>query len=248
MIEADFLIESMGNSSYAVERSLNKLVEDIERDKEVELVGKDVGEVKKEEGSYTGIVELELQFSDMKSFVRGVIKYPPSAILLNSPAEITMSREEFQQLLAFTGGVIRDLYSHYHAGFVFEDIEEEFTPVDEEEIDSLLDHGAVRVGVLIENEDEDLSTIISRVIEAISGDVEYIKAEEMKLEAGRVVALDLLIEPPSSVFDLVLKYVPMVIKIVEPEEITLSMLDMQDISTSIAEVINEVMIQNAVFK
>ncbi len=246
MIEADFLIESMGNSSYAVERSLNKLVKDIEIDEEVELVEKDVGEVKKEEGSYTGIVELELKFSDMKSFIRGVIKYPPSAILLNSPAEITMSRDEFQQLLAFTGSIIKDLYSHYHVGFVFEDIEEEFTPIDEEEIDSILDHGAVRVGVLIENEDEDFNTLISRVIESINGDVEYIKAEEMELEAGRVVALDLLIEPPSSVFDMVLRHVPMVIKIMEPENITLSMLDIQDISTNVAEVINDVMIQNAV--
>lgn len=246
MIEADFLIESMGNSSYAVERSLNKLVKDIEIDEEVELVEKDVGEVKKEEGSYTGIVELELQFSDMKSFIRGVIKYPPSAILLNSPAEITMSRDEFQQLLAFTGSIIKDLYSHYHVGFVFEDIEEEFTPIDEEEIDSILDHGAVRVGVLIENEDEDFNTLISRVIESINGDVEYIKAKEMELEAGRVVAIDLLIEPPSSVFDMVLRHVPMVIKIVEPENITLSMLDIQDISTNVAEVINDVMIQNAV--
>ncbi len=246
MIEADFLIESMGNSSYAVERSLNKLVKDIEIDEEVELVEKDVGEVKKEEGSYTGIVELELKFGDMKSFIRGVIKYPPSAILLNSPAEITMSRDEFQQLLAFTGSIIKDLYSHYHVGFVFEDIEEEFTPIDEEEIDSILDHGAVRVGVLIENEDEDFNTLISRVIESINGDVEYIKAEEMELEAGRVVALDLLIEPPSSVFDMVLRHVPMVIKIMEPENITLSMLDIQDISTNVAEVINDVMIQNAV--
>ncbi|HEQ78369.1 MAG TPA: hypothetical protein ENI78_01955 [Euryarchaeota archaeon] len=129
---------------------------------------------------------------------------------------------------------------------MFEDIEEEFTPIDEEEIDSILDHGAVRVGVLIENEDEDFNTLISRVIESINGDVEYIKAEEMELEAGRVVALDLLIEPPSSVFDMVLRHVPMVIKIMEPENITLSMLDIQDISTNVAEVINDVMIQNAV--
>ncbi len=248
MIEANFLIESIGNNRFSVERSLKELVENIKKDRDIEVLKTEIGEVQEDEGSYSCIAELDLKFKDLKSFITGVIKYPPSALMLNSPEEVTLSNVEFQELLAIAGNIINNFYTSYNAGFVFKNVKEKLEPVDEDDIYEHIEQGAIRVGVLLKRNGEDINDILGRVIDTLEGDIDYIKAEEMSLEVGDVAALDLLIYPPSSIFELVIKHLPMVIKVVEPEEITLSMLDLQEIGITLAEVINDVMIQKAVLK
>lgn len=246
MIEADFLVESSGSSSSAVEDSLKRLVELIGEEENIEVVSSEVGEVESRESGYSCIAEMYLKFRDVDSYLRGIIKYPPSALMLHSPERVKLRGEDFQELVAKAGRVLRDFYTYHKAGFVFEDAVEKVEGVDEDEVPEHIEEGAIRVGVMLQSNGKSRDTILSRVTGTLSGNVDYIKAEEMSLEVGEVVAMDLLIYPPSSVFELVAKHMPMLIKVVEPEEINLSMLDLQEIGLTLAEVINEVVIQRAV--
>ncbi len=245
MIEAEFLIESLGTSAFAVEESLKDLVDKIEEEDGIELLSHKIEEAKKEGRVYSAVLEMELKFDSIDSYILGVIKYPPSALMLSHPEEIKVKKEEFQEYVALAGRIIAKLYSKYRAGFIFAPPEEELIPMEEDEIEEMLDEGAIRVGILLKKGNEELDEIVNRIISTTEGDVGYIKAEEMELDIGSSVAVDLLIFPPSALFELVAKHLPVVIKIVEPDEITLTMLDLQDIGITLAGIVNEIMLQKA---
>lgn len=244
MIEAEFLVESIGTSAFAVEESLKDLVGKIKEEEGIELVSHRIEEARKEGKMYSAVLEMQLKFDSIDSYLLGVIKYPPSALMLSSPEEIKIKKEEFQEYVALTGRIIAKLYSKYRAGFIFAPQKEELVPMDEDEIEEMLNQGALRVGMLLAKRGE-LEEMVNRIVNSIEGDVGYIKAEEMELEIGSSVAIDLLIFPPSALFELVAKHLPFVIKIVEPDEITLTMLDLQDIGITLAGIVNEIMLQKA---
>jgi len=245
MIKAEFLVESVGRKSQAVESSLESYLERIRGEEGIEVESYEIGEVEEEEDVYSGVLEMELSFKDLESYIQGVLKYPPSALILHNPESVTLGREDFQELITWVGGILRKFYSAQDARFIFQEAEGEPEAVDEEEIENYLQEGAIRVGVMVEKGKQSLEIILSRVLSSLEGDVDYIKAEEMELEVGEVAALDLLIHPPSAIVEMMVKHLPVVVKIVEPREIKLSMLDLQEVGITIAEMVNSVIIQKA---
>lgn len=244
MIEGIFYIEAQGNHEKFVKDSLKAMVERLKKEGKVRVGGESFGEVTKEGEIFSAVVEVELEFEDFKTYVTSVIKYAPSAIEIFKPEELTLSAEEFVAALAEIIKIAKTFYAKYGVWFKFPKGGRAEVGLSEDDIDALRDQGAIRAKIIVESKGKSEKRVINDFVNAVSGDVFANKAKAAKLEKDKgfsgLVGIDAFMYEPRTLIDLSLRHTPVLVEIVEPDEITLSTLDLQDIGVDLSAVFFEV--------
>ncbi|MFH1774039.1 MAG: hypothetical protein ABH874_03670 [Methanobacteriota archaeon] len=244
MIKGIFYIEAQGNHEEFVKNSLRAMVERLKREEKVEVREEFFDEVIKEGENFSSMVEVELQFEDFQTYVLTVIKYAPSAIEIREPEELALSAEEFVRALAEIIKIAKTFYAKYSVGFKFpEKCKKIEAGLSEDEIDALRDQGALRAKIIVESKGKSEKKVANDFVNIVSDDVFVNKFKAVKVDKGKgfsgLVGIDAFMYEPKTLIDLSVRHTPVLVEIVEPNEIVLSMLDIQDIGVDLAGIFFE---------
>ncbi len=238
MIEARFLIEAQGNHRDVVENSLKKLCGRLKEEDGITVKKEFQGEVTEEDGTFSSILEADLEFDGFLSFVRASVFYTPSAVEMMEPPELLLTREEFLKGIAEIISTAGTVFSKLNVRFKIQGEEKREVGLKPEEIEALLDEGAIWAKIVLEKTGKNRRGVMSEVQRTI-GDQVYIttiKSKKVKSEKPfeGVIGIDALVADPVAFVDLAVKHTPVLVEIREPDEIVLTMLDLQDICLNLA--------------
>jgi hypothetical protein len=244
MIEALFFIESQGNHKEVVENSLKKLLERLKKEEGVTVKSESLGEIVEEEGTFSTVLDADLEFDNFSSFLKASIFYTPSAVEMMEPAELTISKEEFLEGVAETIKIAKDVFSGLDMRFKIEGEKRKEVGLEKEEIEEMMDEGAIRAKIVFERAAKTRSGATSELLRTL-GDAVYVNTvKTKKVESEKpfkgVIGIDAVILDPVAFMDIAVMHTPVLIEIKEPDDIMLTMLDFQDISLNLASTFFEI--------
>jgi hypothetical protein len=234
MIEGVFYIESQGNDEGVVKKALKDMLDKMKTEKGVSVRKTSYGDVVKENGNYSFTVEVDVSFDGFKDYLMTAMKYGPSAITLEAPEKLKMGSQEFLTTLAEITAFTKRVLEKYGIYFTFPEPKNEVKiGLDEDEIDALLDQGALRVKIVVERE-EDEEEAQMKFLGAMGKEVFVHKVKTSKLEDRTLVAVHAFMYEPRTLINLSIKHSPILIELLGPEELALPMFDIQDIGVELA--------------
>jgi hypothetical protein len=240
MIRAEFMIEAQSNSRETAIAALRELEEKLRSEQGVEVHRVEYGDVEEQEGLYSCIAELELEFADLRSYLTAAIVYGPSAIYVLSPEKLVLSTKEFLLTLGEIIRIARKFYRSYRVGFNFEPEEAE-VGIEDYEMEELLREGALHVKLVAEvsanSEEEAVRLLVGDISD--EAPVNKVKSTFNRESGAYLVAVEAFPLDARALFGIAVRHVPVLIEVLEPEQVTLSMLDLQDIALDLAGVFFE---------
>jgi len=232
MIRVIFYIEAQGNNKEIVRKSLETLVDKLREEEGVTIEREAFDKVIENEGLFSSVVELTLNFNAFSTYLKTTIKYGPSAIEILEPDKIEMSAKDFLLSIGEIIAISRKFFSKYQITFTYPRKQEEVSiGLDEDEIDDLIEQGAIRAKIVAESRGlskEDFLSILS----------DYALINKVKTKDG-LIGVDAIIEEPNSFLEIAVRFTPVLIEILEPEEIKLTTLDLQDMGVDLAGIFFE---------
>jgi len=213
-------------------------LEKLKREDRITVKKESFGEVIEEDKMFSSVLEADLEFSGFLSFVRASIFYAPSAVEMMEPTELSLTKDEFLGGIAEIISTAGTIFSKLNVKFDIKAGKKREVGLKQEEIEDLLDEGAIWAKIVVEKTGKTRRGTISKVLRTV-GDGVYInaiKSKKVKSEKpfDGVIGIDALISDPVEFVDLAIKHTPVLIEINEPEEIKLTMLDLQDICLNLA--------------
>ncbi len=247
MIEGTFFIEAQGNNKELVENSLRDLIENLKNEPTVVVKREFFDRVIKDGENFSAMVEVDLEMDDLGTYIDTAIKYGPSAIQISGPNELTVSSQEFLNIIGRIIEITKTLYERTGACFKFTKSKDRpHIGLDEEDIEVLLEDGAIRVKIVVEVNTTSRKKAVSDFLNAVHENIYINKVKTRRLkevENGKgftgIIGLDALIPDIRTLVDIAIKHTPVLIEIIEPENIKMTMLDLQDIGLDIAGVFFE---------
>lgn len=244
MIKGLFYIEAHGATEAAVRDSLRELVKQLKGEEKVRVEREKYEEVLIEDGNYSSLVEVELAFEDFLSYLLAAIKYGPSAILILKPEKLLLDKREFLEALGEVIRITRDFFEEHRIGYEFSPgVVKEEVGLSQEEIEELLEEGAIRAKIVVEARGRSRKKVVKDFLDAIGEDVFVSKVKTRALRKGGgfegLIGVEVFMYEPKILFDLAVKHRPVLVELIEPGEIELDMLEIQDIGVDLAGVFFE---------
>ncbi len=233
MIKSIFYIEAQGNNREIVKKSLENLVEKLKEENKVTVEKEFFDRIIENEGMFSSVVELTLRFEDLVTYLKTAIKYGPSAIEILEPKKIELSAKDFLLSIGEIIAIARKFFSKYEITFTYPRKQEEVSiGLGEDAIEELLDEGGIRAKIVAELRGltkEDFLNVFS----------EYAMINKVKIK-DELIGIDAVIEEPRDLLELAVRFTPVLIEIVDPEEIELTTLDLQDMGVDLAGIFFEI--------
>jgi hypothetical protein len=247
MIEATFFIEVHSNLREVTRSSLERMIEKLESEEAgVEVLDVEFDEILEEEGTFSQTVEVDLRFGSLQDYLMTAIRYGPSAIEVTHPEEVVLSAEEFARLLGEIVKFAKTFYLRFHLGYQLASGRGkgiEAVGLSEEEIEGLISQGAIHAKIVVEREASSRRKAIDDFVYAIQDEV-FVEKVKTKKTGGKkgfqgLVGLKVYLYEPKTLVGLSARHTPVLIEILEPSEIRLGMLDLQDIGVDLAGIFFE---------
>ncbi|NOZ58459.1 MAG: hypothetical protein GXO66_02615 [Euryarchaeota archaeon] len=241
MIRAEFMIESQSNSREAAVAALRELEEKLRAEQGVNVLRVEHGDALEQEGLYSCITQLELEFADLRSYLKAAIAYGPSAIYVLSPEKLVLSTKEFLLTLGEVIRVLREFYSRYRVGFELEPEERVRIGIDEYDAEELMKGGALHVKLVAEVSASSEEEAVRLFVGDIGDEAPVMKAKStFNRESGAyLVAVEAFPLDARALFSIAVRHVPVLVEVLEPEQVTLSIVDLQDMGLDLAGVFFE---------
>jgi hypothetical protein len=238
MIQALFFIEAQGNHKDVVKNSLKKLLGRLKKEEEITVKRESLGEVTEEDGTFSTVLEVDLEFDGFSSFLMASMFYAPSAVEMMEPAELMLSKDEFLEGIAETIRTAKNVFSGLNIRFGIEGGKKKEVGLEQEEIEDMMEDGAIRAKIVFEKKAKTRSGATSELLRTLDDTVyvNTIKTKKVKSEKPfeGVIGIDAILLDPVAFADLAVKHMPVLIEIKEPDEIRITMLDLQDICLNLA--------------
>jgi hypothetical protein len=243
-IQATFYIEAQGTQGQAVEDALRSMVEGLRREEGVEVKKESFEEAVKDGDLYSATAEVDMGFGDFKTYILMVIKYGPSAVEVSRPEELVLPANEFLSAVGEVIRVAKTLFERYHAGYKLQEAKGDIqVGLSEEEIVGLLDQGALRAKIVMEARGRSEEQAVKDLVGAVKEDLFVNKVKTKAMEEGEgfsgLIGIEAFMYEPRILFNIGVALTPVLIEIMEPGEVTLRVVDIQDIGVDIAGVFFE---------
>lgn len=244
MIRGIFYIEAQGRVESAVKNSLKELVDQFRKEDKIRVMNENFDEMLKEGDLYSLVVEVDAVFEDFLTYLLAAIKYGPSAILLSDPEKLVVSRMELLKALGEILRITKDFFDEYDIRYEFRDNgEKKRVGLSQDEIEELYEEGALRIKMVVEAKSSSRYKAIKSLLNAFEDDVLVHKLKTKSLSKGKgfdgLVGVELFVYDVKTLFDLIVKHRPVLLRLLEPEEIELDILEIQDIGVDLAGVFFE---------
>ncbi len=237
MIAAELMIEAQSNSAQVAEGELRKLVRRLSSERGVRVVREEYAEPELQEGLYSCMVELVVEFESLREYLMCSMRYAPSVIYLRAPDGLSLSAKELLEVLGEIISHLRRVYAAYNLRFKPSEEYEPQVGLEDYEAEELLEEGAIHVKLVAEvsgrSGEEAMNAFLSDVAEEAA--VSRAKWEPSPEGGDRyLVGVDAYVNDACSLLSMCIRYVPIIVQIVEPEVIRVSMAELQDMGVELA--------------
>ncbi|MBU7013349.1 MAG: hypothetical protein HXS52_02760 [Theionarchaea archaeon] len=243
MIDCTFFVEAQSNSSMAVESSLRELLTDVETNATV-ITSKSEEIIEHEvEGTryYSGVLQIRLK-ADFRAYINLCMRLTPTAIDVSS-GSVSLEPRELLPVFGDISSRISKLSQKLgiaiqNAGRRFQ----EAPGVDPDFIDETISYGGILMKMVFEGRSDTEERLKETVMETVNSAGAYINKINSRRTEGPdwtgVVGVEVLFEDIEDVFLAVVRLVPVAMSIVEPDTISLSLREIQNIGMDLSEVVH----------
>jgi hypothetical protein len=245
VIKGILYIEAQARDEATVTNALRELLEKLKGEENLTVERAAFEDVLVEDGNYSSVLEIEVGFQDFLTYLLTAIKYGPSAILILEPEKLLLDRKEFLKVVGEVVRVTKDFFEEYGVGYEFVGDEENEPEIGltQDEIEDLLEEGALRVKIVVEMLAESEEKAIKSLLNAFEAEVMVNKVKTRAMESDDgfrgLVGVEAFVENPKAMFELAVKHRPVLFELIEPDEVELDILDIQDIGVDLAGVFFE---------
>ncbi len=243
MIDCTFFVEAQSNSRVAVETSLQDLLTQVEQDAAVEE--SQFEEILEHEHQgriyYSGVLRLRTK-ADFRTYIALCMRLTPTAIDLNEGTE-TLEKKDLLEVFGDISSRITKLSKKLgieiqQAGGRIQ----ESPGLDPDLIDETLNYGGVLMKMVFESRADSEEQVKDAVMESVNASGGFVNKMNSKKTEGPgwtgLVGAELLFEDIEDVFLAVVKLTPVAMSIEEPETLTLSMREIQNIGMDVSEAVH----------
>lgn len=242
MVDCTFYIEAQSNNRIAVETSLRELLKEAEHNVDVvESHFEEISENEYDGGTYySGILRLRVK-TDFRKYINLCMRLTPTAIDFHE-GELTVEKEDLLLVFGDVSSHITklskklDLAIQQTGGKI-----QEKPGIDEDVIDEMLNYGGILMKMVFEGHADSEEILKEKFMEVANASGAYVnKMNSQQIEGPEwtgVVGMELLFEDIEDVFLTVVKLIPVAMGIVEPETVTISMRELQNIGMDLSEVV-----------
>jgi hypothetical protein len=242
-IKGIFYIEAQGNNKRLVEDSLKAMAKKFHEEKNIKVKKEYSGEVIEEDGNFSSTLEAELEFQDFLTYVMASIHYGPSLIEIVAPEKLKLGSKELLDAIGEVIKISRSLYNKYSVSLRFPEKRETKIGLTDEELKGLLNRGAIRATIVVECGGRTRKEAIKCLLQTIPENVFVNRVKSRKVESecpfSGLIGINALMYGVKTLFDIAVRHTPVLIEIMEPKEIEVSMLELQDIGVDLAGVFFE---------
>ena len=247
-IEAIFYIEGLSNDKKALESAVENIVRELKGETLVEVLEINPEDIMEGEGvlKYSSVIEAKVR-GTFEGVVSAVLKYGPAIVEVLAPGKIELDSKSLMKILGDVSLVMGKLMNKFGSLAAYPDLSEIPEPrigYSREEIESLiLDDRYIRYRLVIEVSGKDKASVEETMKKALSleGCLINLMALEGSEEDGEfkgLLAVELL-SNFETLFQLVGKYAPVAISILEPEIIDVTAGELQNTLTDLGGFVNE---------
>ncbi|AHL21919.1 MULTISPECIES: hypothetical protein [Thermococcus] len=247
-IEAIFYIEGLSNDKKALESAVENIVKELKGENLVEVLEINPEDIMEGEGvlKYSAVIEAKVR-GTFEGVVNAVLKYGPAIVEVLAPGKIELDSKSLMKILGDVSLVMGKLMNKFGSLAAYPDLSEVPEPrigYSREEIESLiLDDRYIRYRLVIEVSGKDRASVEETMKKALSleGCLINVMALEGSEEDGEfkgLLAVELL-SNFETLFQLVGKYAPVAISILEPEIIDVTAGELQNTLTDLGGFVNE---------
>lgn len=242
MIRGVFYIESQSNRADVVKVALERLIGNFKKEDKTKVLKSELTELREENGMFSVTGEVEVEFDDFRTYLVDAIKYGPSAIEIFEPESLVLTVKEFLDAVGEIIRMTKIFFDRHNMSFQFEKGKVKIG-LSEEEIEGMMEQGAIRAKIVVESKGKSSREVVTSFVGAVSGDIFVNKTKTKKMAKGEgfdgLVGIEAFIYEPKTLMNIAVKHMPVLIEILAPEEIELSMLDLQDMGVDLASVFFE---------
>ncbi|MGC1120272.1 MAG: hypothetical protein WBA22_04185 [Candidatus Methanofastidiosia archaeon] len=243
MIDCTFFVEAQSNSSMVAENSLRELLTDVEN--HASVIKSKFEEITEHEieGNryYSGILQIRLK-ADFRTYINLCMRLTPTAIDI-SEGSLTLEPRDLLPVFGDISSRISKLSQKLgiaiqHSGSKFQ----EAPGLDPDFVDETINYGGILMKMVFEGRSDTEERLKETVMEAVNSAGAYINKMNSKRTEGPdwtgVVGVEVLFEDIEDVFLAVVRLVPVAMSIVEPDTISLSLREIQNIGMDVSEVVH----------
>jgi hypothetical protein len=249
MIDCTFYVEAQGNNRMAVENSLRTLLTEVEqRTRVVTSTFEDITE-HTIEGTryYSGVLQIRME-AEFRTFVILCMRTTPTAIEVET-GEVSLTQKELLPVFGDISSHVTHLSKKLGIAIQQKGGNAQDSPgLDPDFIDEVLNYGGVLMKMVFEGRSDSEENLKKAVMESVNASGAYVNKMNAQHTEGPdwtgVVGAELLFEDIEDVFLAVVKLTPVAMSIEEPNEITLSIREIQNIGMDLSEVVNSFISQS----
>lgn len=251
-IRAQIFIEAQSNSARAVKNSLEIMARDISREKSFEVSDISLEDpIELGNDMYSSALELTASFPDLRTMVEFCLKYGPTHVEVLEPMWLELEKIRILSTLEICLNWIRKISSQKGKKLILylnneykrhkesDEVVEEVPPIlsEEEELRVQLVYPMSE----FENEEQGVN-LIEKIVRS-HGMVITKKKSSITKEKGKkvlLVAIEGIFDDFSKFFELVMRSLPIGVRIVNPSKIKLGIGDLQSIINELCNTIHEI--------
>jgi len=248
-IEAIFYIEALSNEKKLLERAIAATVESLKGDRSIEVKEISVGDILEDEEEellkYSGVIEARIKGS-FRNMALAALKYSPAVVEVLRPGKMEISAQELMDVLGDVAVFMGHMMEKFGGLAIYpklDDIPEPKIGYSREEIEAMIiEDRQILYRFVAEVYDKDEETARVNMAKALYYEgcsinkltIQRAPDDEKKLLMAAEVLSDF-----ETLFQLMAKYVPLALSIIEPEIIDVTAGELQNALTDIAGFVQE---------
>ncbi len=224
MIFAKFFIESKSNKRGYAKRNLELLINKIKR--ELKVLNYKIEDEIFEEGFYSSFIETEIEFENLLQFLCKSLELAPVAVEVYKPSILRIDLKEFTETIKEFMKILRNFYSKYNIYIKL--FGKSINKIRKEKIEELIDEGYIKARFVF-HLDENLLKFLSD---------NYYLVDYKFDRKNNLLGVYLMVKP-YEIFSIIIRRIPMYIKLEDAFDIEIKNFELQDVSLEISSIVNE---------
>ncbi len=248
-IEVIFYIEALSNEKKLLERAIEATVESLKGEKSIEVKDIFVGEILEEDDEellkYSGVIEARIAGA-FREIALAALRYSPAIVEVLKPGKIEITSQELMNIMGDVAVFMAHLMAKFGGLAVYPKLEEMPEPkigYSRDEIESMIvEDRQILYRFVAEIYDKDEESARINMAKALA--YEGCKINKLTIQRAPDAEKKLLLAAEvlsdfETLFQLMVKYVPVALSIMEPEIIDVTAGEIQNVLTDISGFVQE---------
>ncbi|WP_457750733.1 hypothetical protein [Thermococcus sp.] len=248
-IEAIFYIEALSNEKKLLERAITATVESLKGEKSIEVKEISLGDILEEEEEeflkYSGVIEARVKGS-FRNIAVAALKYSPAVVEVLKPGKMEISAQELMNILGDVAVFMAHLMERFGGLALYpklDDVPEPQIGYSREEIEAMIieDRQILYrfVAEIFDKDEESARINMAKALYYEGCNINKLTIQRAPDSDKKLLMAAEVLSDFETLFQLMAKYVPVALSIIEPEIIDVTAGELQNVLTDIAGFVQE---------